>query len=287
MVESESTTIDDLTLEGNAINDGSQLDDPKMVEREILVVDGEAFDEGKIQSLVKTSKETLKDYHKKTQELSEQRRGLDEREKVLEKTIIALDNAKVALDKDANFFVSHQPEEWTGYEDGFTGARRAIDMPLVGTDQSQGLGGVDSEKISSLEETVKELKSDLLGIRQNTENKDVKETLSFVDINCKKNFPLIDAKAVKDEVFVYYGVEKRLPTLEEIGKMAKANHNRQAKILSLAVKQDPSVNKELPNPTGAGLPKGEKKEVPDLGDTTGATKALKSFLEGKRAQRNK
>ena len=114
--------------------------------------------------------------------------------------------------------------------------------------------------------------------------------MNNVPLMVAKEFPLANPRDVKNEIFVFYTTNKKLPTPDEIKGFAKERHDTQLATYKKSGGKDMEIikrnEKDPPSSEGSSAPPVEQdKKVPTLTDTRTAIDSGREFLEKRRQQR--
>lgn len=253
---------------------------------EVFVVDGEELSPERLVSFLEdldnTKKNTLKDYHKKTESLSEERKRLAKESDELNQKMAALSASKEAFEKDVNWYKTHDPSEWASYQSEFAKVSKVSEP-----------GKVQDPTVTALRQELAELKDAISGLKGQTEainsknmKKDADESLDYA-LKLASSYPLADEQAVKNALYVFFTQNERVPTKVEIQKIVSTQHERVEKLVGKAKYTKP-IDPVLPSGSGGGIPKAEiSKPDPNvkLSDTEAATKAGRDFFNKSRTLR--
>lgn len=254
---------------------------------EKVVVDGEELSIDDIKNLRETSKNTLRDYHAKTEALAREREALQaEKDKVAEeeRKILA---AQGALANDIVFYKTNPVENWS---------KRVPEI-----DKVLGTSTVVEEGESKLsreqDERIKKLEAETAKLRQETILEKVKSARELIDELSSKEFKGADVEACKDKLYVILDSKGAIPSKEEIRELVKTSFQKEEKKKADFLKAESEKLREkmgaggedkkgiVPSLKGGTEAQDSKPKLPSLDDHESIRKVGQDFFDRRRAGR--
>lgn len=255
---------------------------------EVITIEGVEFTAEDIKHLQGREKDFHKDYTAKTTKLKEDREALETEQKEVDRQKDLNLKMKDAYHKDVDYFQSHTLEDSKNYVSQQsilmgTASRTPQTEPVVDIANDPAVKALSKEISDMKVEKEEEKKSDF--------ERDWNDAMGRVSGVIAKNSPLAQIKDVKNEIFVQYTLNKRIPSDKEIASFASERHTIQMKLYKDYGGKgmnfpNKDKNVEMPSSEGASTPpSGEDKPIPDITDVQAAIDSGRTYMDKKRDER--
>ncbi len=232
-----------------------------------------------------TKKETLRDYHKKTETLAEERRRLEEEKAGINRERESFSALKDAFDRDKRFYETHPESEWSGYQSEFARLNKAGGSNNSGSGEAVALRG----ELDQVRAALRELQGKTSALETDTMTGKADATIKFAT-SLLSTYPFADLETIKNKMYVHFHETNRIPTETEIRSFVKVDHEKKKSLIDrhapIAVAPDRKEDSIFPSKgtVGTGGNGGATKAV-KLSDTGAAIEAGKEFFRKRAAIR--